>query len=182
LGDTGGATAGHFLRSSLLGALTILSSDRLDVPRSTHSKSLQGALARPRGGRRASTVKQANVMTGAPSPYTGPERRRAPRAGCALPRLLTVLIEHAPVTEVVAAVNASPYGLGLYVQRSVRVGGSIFLSCPEAPAGSPPRTARVVHIQEPHNGAVLLIGCEFTEPLTEDQLRALLESGAGPRW
>jgi hypothetical protein len=84
-------------------------------------------------------------MTGAPSHYTGPERRRAPRAGCAPHRLLTVLIEHAPVAEVVAAVNASPYGLGLYVQHSVRVGGTIFLPRPEAPAGSPPLTARVVH-------------------------------------
>jgi hypothetical protein len=113
------------------------------------------------------------------TPPAAPERRREPRRPCAAGRDLLMLALPGPEFLWGRAVNASALGVTLVLGRALPVGTDASLLNPRAPPGGRPVSrARVVHLTPHPQEGGWLVGCEFLEPLTEEELRSLvLEPG-----
>jgi hypothetical protein len=103
-----------------------------------------------------------------------PDKRSWVRFLCNF-RALCRRVEPAPVEPCSAKIlNVSAAGVGLMVTRRFEVGAPLCVELPIATGDTPTAVpGRVVHAKMQRSGD-WVIGCAFNQPLTEEQLRALL--------
>jgi hypothetical protein len=116
---------------------------------------------------------RATGVLARPAGVTWEDRRAAVRFCCKLGtacRPISSLREHQWQGTVV---NVSTDGLGLLLGRRFEAGTLLAVEL-QTPAGEPAGTviARVAHNTQ--QGAEWLVGCDFLNPLPEDDLRALV--------
>ena len=109
------------------------------------------------------------------------ERRKEPRIACHLEAICET-IEGTPPTVIAcpaSVTSLSSFGAGITISRQFQQGAMLFLKLPDPNrlfwCG---RSARVVHSKAIFTNLVL--GCEFTAPLTDDEFHILLGHKPAP--
>ena len=104
--------------------------------------------------------------------YSGAERRRAPRFQCL--RVMSCLLRQTNERIWGRVRDISTGGIGLVTSTKVEPGTHLILEL-KSVAFLPPRTlpARVAHATPRASGS-WLIGCQFDQPLSGEELRSLL--------
>ena len=118
--------------------------------------------------------KPFSVPQGLGKEYFGPNRRASIRYRCArpIPRRMTIAESFTSVDAWVVDISAK--GLGLLLDRPLENGTLLFVELEATPRASPVELLANVTRATPIGEAEWLIGCEFVNGLSEEELQAIL--------
>ncbi len=110
----------------------------------------------------------------APAGPAGRDRRAAPRFPCSFRTTCQPIALVETIAVPVQVRNVSTGGIGLLCRAPVPPGTFFAIELQNNRGGSSLRLrARVIHTTR-HDGKTWLLGCAFTEPLSDEQLQSLL--------